>query len=143
MLIKHIFRFILVSAMLSAYNIVRAQDSTDVTQGPKIKFVETSYDFGTVLQGAQVKHSFEFKNVGNDTLRIEQVKTSCGCTAAESSKIIPPQKQGQIDVTFNTGSRQGKTSKTVYIYSNDVEAARRSVIIHGIITTPKTGGDEK
>jgi hypothetical protein len=101
--------------------------------------VESSYDFGTTVQGTQVKHIFKFKNVGTDTLKIEQVKTSCGCTAAwESSKVIPPQKEGQIEVAFNTGSVLGKASKTVFIYSNDLESPKRSVVIHGMVEAKKT-----
>ncbi len=107
------------------------------TKGAKMQFQESTYDFGTVAQGSAVKHVFKFKNVGTDTLRIEQVKTSCGCTAAESSKIIPPEQEGQITVTYNTGSGLGKTSKTVYVYSNDIEAKQRSVTVHGTIEAKK------
>ncbi len=119
-----------------------AQDSTAVVKGAKMLFAETSYDFGTALQNSEVKHVFKFKNIGSDTLRISDVKTSCGCTAAESSKIIPPQKEGQIVVSYHTGRNLGKVSKTVYIYSNDVEAPQRSVSLHGMVIQ-KTEGSEK
>lgn len=138
MLLKRILRLALVSAMALACNFAFAQDSTKVANGPKIQFAETSYDFGTAAQNTAVKHLFKFKNVGTDTLKITQVKTSCGCTAAESSKIIAPQKDGQIEVTYNTGANMGKVSKTVYVFSNDVEAPQRSVSIHGIVEAKKT-----
>lgn len=35
-----------------------------------------SYDFGTVSQGESVEHAFAFKNAGDDTLRILNVKAS-------------------------------------------------------------------
>ncbi len=138
MLRKHIFTLALVSAIALSCSFAFAQDSTKAVKGPKIQFAETSYDFGTAAQNTAVKHVFKFKNVGTDTLKITQVKTSCGCTAAESSKIIPPQKDGQITVTYNTGSNMGKVSKTVYVFSNDVEAPQRSVSIHGIVEAKKT-----
>jgi hypothetical protein len=138
MSIKRIFRLALVSIMALSFNFALAQDSTKAVKGPKIQFAETSYDFGTAAQNTAVKHLFKFKNVGTDTLRITQVKTSCGCTAAESSKIIAPQKDGQIEVTYNTGSNVGKVSKTVYIFSNDAESPQRSVSIHGVVEAPKT-----
>lgn len=116
----------------------------DGVKGAKMQFVETSYDFGTTVQGTQVKHLFKFKNVGSDTLKIKQVKTSCGCTAAwESSKIIAPQKEGQIEVAFNTGSVLGKASKTIYIMSNDVESPKRFVVIHGIVEARKAEAEQK
>ncbi len=137
MSIKRIFSLILISVMVLSCNVILAQDSTNAAQGPKIKFAETSYDFGTALQDTQVKHVFKFKNIGTDTLKIAQVKTSCGCTAAESSKMILPQAEGWINVIYNTGSQLGKASKTVYIFSNDVEAPKRSVVIHGTIAAKK------
>ena len=140
---KRIFKLIFISVIILSCHVVLAQDSTNGVKGPKIKLVEASYDFGTVTQGAAVKHVFKFKNVGADTLKIAQVKTSCGCTAAESSKIILPQKDGQIEVNFNTGSQMGKVSKTVYIFSNDVEAPARSVSIHGTIEAKKADESQK
>ena len=131
MSLKGIFSFTLVSVMALSCTLALAQDSTNGVKGAKLKFTETSFDFGKAAQNTQVKHVFKFQNVGTDTLKITQVKTSCGCTAAESSKIIPPQKDGQIAVTYNTGSNMGKVSKTVYVFSNDVEAPQRSVSIHG------------
>ena len=138
MSLKRTFSLVLISVIALACNFALAQDSTKVTTGPKIQFAETSYDFGTAAQNAAVKHIFKFKNVGTDTLRITQVRTSCGCTAAESSKIIAPQKDGQIEVTYNTGANVGKVSKTVYVFSNDVEVPQRSVSIHGVVEEKKT-----
>ncbi len=141
MSLKRIFSLALMSVVALSCNMAFAQDSTKVAKGPKIQFAETSFDFGTAAQNTAVKHLFKFKNVGTDTLKITQVKTSCGCTAAESSKIIPPQKDGQIEVTYSTGSNMGKVSKTIYVFSNDVEAPQRSVSIHGVVEAKKT--DEK
>jgi len=135
MSMKRALSLSLVFAIAISLNVL----ADDGAKGPKIQFVESSYDFGTTVQGTQVKHIFKFKNVGTDTLKIEQVKTSCGCTAAwESSKVIPPQKDGQIEVAFNTSSIVGKASKTVFILSNDVEAPKRSVVIHGVVEAKKT-----
>ncbi|MCG3120499.1 MAG: hypothetical protein ALAOOOJD_03240 [bacterium] len=143
MSLKRIFSLALISAMALLGNSVLAQDSTKALQGPKIKFVETNFDFGKAAQNTAVKHVFKFKNVGTDTLKIAQVKTSCGCTAAESSKIIAPQKDGQIEVTYNTGAQMGEVSKTVYVFSNDVEAPQRSVSMHGIVEVKKAEESKK
>lgn len=138
MLWKRLFNLVLIAACMWSAPTVFAQTRTNSGKGAKIKLAATTYDFGTVTQGTAVKHIFKFKNVGTDTLKITQVRSSCGCTAAESSKIIPPQKDGQIEVHFNTDSQMGKVSKTVYIFSNDVEAPQRSVSIHGTVEAAKT-----
>src|SRR5262245_48579317 len=143
MSIKRVFGYALVLILGASFTFSFAQEGTtdakkeNEVKGAKMQFKESDFDFGTVAQGSAVKHVFKFKNVGTDTLRIEQVKTSCGCTAAESSKIIPPQQEGQIAVTYNTGSALGKASKTVFVYSNDVEANQRSVTVHGTIEAKK------
>lgn len=148
MLLKRVFRFAVVSIFALSCQFALAQEGEkdanngSAIKGPKIKFEETSFDFGTVAQGTAVKHVFKFKNVGTDTLKIEKVKTTCGCTAAESSKIIAPNAEGQISVTYNTGSAVGKASKTVYVLSNDAEAEQRSVSVHGIVQVKAKDKDE-
>lgn len=87
---------------------------------PRIEFLELTHDFGKASQNQSLKHSFVFKNTGTGTLVIDKVKSSCGCTAAlASGKEIPPGQTGTIDVTFNTGLRQGKNEKTITVTSND------------------------
>ena len=139
MSIKHIFLIVVLISFSSAF----AQEKSPAAKsadGPQIEFSETEFDFGTAPQETEVKHTFIFKNVGTDTLKISEVKTSCGCTAAESSKIILPQKNGQIDVVYTTGHSIGQVSKTVFIYSNSVDSPYSSVSIRGMVKgkTPKT-----
>jgi hypothetical protein len=87
---------------------------------PHIVFKELLYDFGKVEQGDQVNHLFHFTNQGNRDLRIEAVKTSCGCTAAVlSSEVIPPGQEGTISATFDTGKFFGERVKTVSVHTND------------------------
>jgi len=45
-------------------------------KGPKIVAVEVKYDFGKVIQGNQVSHIFEVRNVGNEPLIIDRVVPS-------------------------------------------------------------------
>ena len=44
--------------------------------GPKIEVRELRDDFGKVVQGKQVSHVFEIKNVGKEVLVIEKVQSS-------------------------------------------------------------------
>ena len=45
-----------------------------------IAFTETDFDFGTINDGDQVQHTFEFTNSGDEPLIISNAKGSCGCT---------------------------------------------------------------
>ncbi|MCX8044864.1 MAG: DUF1573 domain-containing protein [Desulfobacterota bacterium] len=87
---------------------------------PRIEFSELTHDFGKASQNQSLKHSFSFKNTGTGVLIIDKVRSSCGCTAAlASGKEIQPGQSGTIDVTFNTGSRQGRNDKTITVTTND------------------------
>jgi hypothetical protein len=87
--------------------------------GAKLELDATSFDFGTVSEGDTLKHVFKVKNTGAGPLKIERVRTSCGCTAATTtSKEVAPGGTTDLEVTFNTKNRRGKQKKTVTIVSN-------------------------
>jgi len=98
---------------------------------PVIKFSETQHDFGKVKEGKVVEYSFSFKNIGNSILKINDIKTSCGCTAAlVSSKELKPGEQGTLKVELNTSKRKGKMIKTVTIKSNDPKAPNKILTLY-------------
>ncbi len=97
---------------------VLAQPSTNV--GGKIQFAESVHDFGQIRAGETVKYSFVFTNVGAETLRINSVQPSCGCTAtADWSRTVEPGQTGSIPIQFNSGSFNGQVTKTVSVNSTD------------------------
>ena len=90
------------------------------TIGPKISAKKSNFDFGKVLQHRFVSHNFVIYNTGDDTLKIDGVTSSCGCTVAQPTKDeLLPGDSATIKATFNTGSRQGKQRKHIYVYTND------------------------
>jgi len=102
---------------------------------PRIVFTEPVYDFGKVEQGEQVTHMFRFTNQGGQELRIESVKTSCGCTAAVISEdVIPPGKEGTISATFDTTHFSGEKAKGITVYSNDPLQPVAALTLQGEIT---------
>jgi len=88
---------------------------------PKITFTETNHDFGKVEKGVELAYEFRFKNEGEDTLVIKNVRASCGCTGATigDKKEFTNGEEGEIKITFNTSGRSGIQSKTVSVQSND------------------------
>ena len=106
-------------------------------KGPALKFEKEMWDFGNVKQGKILTHVFKFRNDGDATLVVKQVKTSCGCTAAlVSKKEIPPGKQGEIKVTFNTRGFAGRVSKFIYIESNDPQESKKQLTVSASINVP-------
>jgi len=87
---------------------------------PVLHFSQTQHDFGKVKEGKVVEYTFNFENSGKSTLKIKDIKTSCGCTAAlVSSEVLKPGEQGTLKVELDTSDRKGKMSRTITIKSND------------------------
>jgi hypothetical protein len=85
---------------------------------PRISFPSTTYDFGTFSETETRSASIIFTNTGGQTLVIESVKTSCGCTSAEvNPKQYPPGASGRIELKLEpTGP--GTDPKYVNVISN-------------------------
>ncbi len=87
----------------------------------KIKFKTETIDYGQIAKGSDGVRVFEFTNIGNADLIIQDVKSSCGCTVPEKPKDpVAPGKTGVIKVKYDT-QRVGKIRKTITVYSNATE----------------------
>lgn len=86
---------------------------------PELTFKVASHDFGKVIQGEVVSFAFRFTNTGKAPLIISNVSASCGCTATKYPKgPINPSEEDIIQVSFDSGGRQGFQHKTVTVASN-------------------------
>jgi hypothetical protein len=99
--------------------------------GPRLVVDGPVFDFGTVDRGTPVEHVFRVRNPGGILLRIEHVKSSCGCTVAAASGDVSPSGEGQITVRLDTARIAGRTSKTVTVYTNDPTAPAMGITLTG------------
>jgi hypothetical protein len=84
----------------------------------KFEFKTETIDYGVIKKGSDGVRVFEFKNVGDAPLVIEDVKSSCGCTVPKKpEKPIMQGETGKIEVKYDT-NRVGHIRKTVTVYSN-------------------------
>lgn len=66
-------------------------------------FSELNHDFGSVARGADVRHKIQVKNLYEETIRISNVSTTCGCTAANpSQETLKTGEVAEIEVVMNT-----------------------------------------
>lgn len=115
-------------------NIVKGETATLKLSGPSLEVPKTQYNFGKVTEGVVVDHIFTFKNVGTEPLTIQEVKSSCGCTAALlSKKELKPGEEGELKVELNTANRSGKMSRNVTIISNDPKEPQKHLTIYAEI----------
>lgn len=90
--------------------------------GPKVGVQQIEHDFGNINQGDVVKHTFVIANNGGDLLKINDVRASCGCTAAKPEKNeLKPGESTNINVSFNSKGRKGPQVKTITVTTNDPE----------------------
>ncbi len=107
------------------------QETPALSNDPKIFFPETNHDFGTVEEGKVVNYNFVITNKGNATLEIQDIKTSCGCTAALlNNKSIKPGEEDSIKVQLDTKNHTGKMVRTVTIKSNDPKEPSSTLTIY-------------
>ena len=95
---------------------------------------ETSHSFGKIPQGKPVYTFFEIKGVG-DTLKLEAVSASCGCTTPEfKAGTYAPGETVKIKVGYNAAAG-GDFTKPVTITYNGGQ--QKVVTITGTVeTTP-------
>ncbi len=96
-----------------------------------ITFDKTTFDYGTVKNGANGERSFKVTNTGDKPLIISKVQASCGCTTPKFSQDpILPGKSAEIQVGYNT-KIGGPFQKLIEVYSNDPANSRSVIYIKG------------
>ena len=95
---------------------------------------EPNFNFGTIVQGEKLSHTFAIKNNGDSPISILRVTPSCGCTVANaSSSVIQPGKSGEIKIVFDSANSSGKTAKSINVETNDHKNPSSTLTIIGTI----------
>ena len=114
-----------------------ANSNAEKVLTPNIEMLETSYNFGEMLQGESVTHEFILKNTGEADLIISAAKGSCGCTVPEWPKTpIAKGEEATIKVTFNSAGKSGKQNKTVTLVTNAIPNTK-VITINGNVIVPQ------
>jgi hypothetical protein len=101
------------------HNPITANNSSDVSDLPKIQFDKVEHDFGIILQGEKVTYTFTFKNTGKQDLIIKDATASCGCTVPKfTTKPVAPGEKGEIEVIFDSSNRSGRQVKSITVWTN-------------------------
>jgi hypothetical protein len=77
---------------------------------------EQDHDFGELRQGRPATFIFKFKNTSTDTLLLQTVRTTCGCTAARyTEEPIAPGAGGEVAVEYDA-YQGGAFSKKIKVF---------------------------
>ena len=91
-----------------------------------ITFDSLTINYGKILQGDNGTVDFKFTNTGDRDLKINKVRSSCGCTIPKKpDSLIAPGVSDLIKVNYDT-ERIGIINKTIIVNSN---AANETVIL--------------
>lgn len=106
----------------------------DALAGIEFAEVDNLHDFGTIPEGPDVTHEFQFRNSGTAPLIISNANANCGCTSPIFPKEpIAPGKTGRISVTYHTAGHPGNFEKFVFVTSNASGQSQTTLRIKGIV----------
>jgi len=114
-----------ISGILAAEEAAKDAAKPAAAGKPKIKFDQTTYDFGKTSQVERVTGTFTFQNVGDADLKMGKPSTSCGCTVAGvKPEVLKPGEKGELTFTLNLGRNRATLQKNITVESNDPDSPK-------------------
>ncbi len=120
---------LLVCVLGLAFQSYAQEKKAEQKNGAVITWEKKTHDFGNIIQGDKVEHTFYFSNTGNEPLIITNVQVSCGCTTPKGwpRDPIPPGGHGEITVSFNSTGKMGIQNKPVTLVTNAVNTEGNTI----------------
>jgi hypothetical protein len=100
----------------------------------------TSYDFGDVYRGEPIRQLFVVRNEGDADLIMRGVEPGCNCEIVEADQVIPPGKEGAIQIEINTSSSIGPLIKIVTLKTNNPEQPHMRLTLSANVLANSNGG---
>ncbi|HMR57646.1 MAG TPA: DUF1573 domain-containing protein [Cyclobacteriaceae bacterium] len=123
---------LLVVGMVLMASVVLAQD---MVKGPVITWEKLSHEFGDIVQGEKIEHTFKFTNTGTAALIITNVEVTCGCTVPKGWPRDPimPGSKGEITIAFNSSGKIGRQNKVATVTSNSIGTTNQVMIVANVL----------
>lgn len=87
--------------------------------GPRVVVEAARQDAGTVVRGERVRTVFTVRNEGGGTLRLLEVRPSCGCTIVSHDPSVAPGAEGKVSLELDTLGFTGAVTKTALLVTDD------------------------
>lgn len=95
------------------------------------------FDFREVPPGAVIAHTFVLQNRGTNTVRILNVRTSCGCTTtAMATNLLLSGQTLELTASLNLQGRTGTQRKTITVELDDPFNPRLRLAMTGVVVNP-------
>lgn len=125
-------------AVLMLTGIAFGQNTNTSAGAPKLVIKSTEHNLGEVKKGTSATYSYVFKNEGTADLVITRVAPTCGCTASDFTKVVPPGQEGKITLSVGTEGYTGPVSKNAEVYTNDPQKPQFTLVINFIVPNDMT-----
>src|SRR5438093_10526094 len=100
----------------------------------ELKWEQTTIELRPTPAAKQAIGHFKYQNMGDKSVHLKSVRTSCGCTAAQTQKDeVKPGEKGEVTATFNIGDRTGTQVKTVTVETDDAANPKTVLTLRTII----------
>src|SRR6266702_1823391 len=100
----------------------------------ELKWEQTTIELRPTPAAKQAIGHFKYQNMGDKSVHLKSVRTSCGCTTAKTQKDqVPPGEKGEITATFTIGDRTGTQVKTVTVETDDPANPKTVLTLRTII----------
>jgi len=104
------------------------------TAHAELKWEQTTIELHPTPGDEKAIGHFKYQNTSNNPVRFKSVRTSCGCTVAQTQKEeVAPGGKGEITATFNIGDRTGTQVKTVTVETDDPANATTVLTLKAVI----------
>jgi hypothetical protein len=99
---------------------------------PRLVLSTTEWDFGAKWHGEPCSTEITIENAGTALLKIERIRSSCGCTVAEPKKTeLLPGESDTMTLSYNTKKNARNVSQTITLETNDPQQPRVAIRIKG------------
>jgi hypothetical protein len=96
---------------------------------PKLTFDSDKFDFGKVGPNKKNVGKIKFTNTGDALLKITKVARCCGVVTRLGKMEYEPGESGELEITWNSGSRPVTFRRKLVIHSNDPEKPQTTINI--------------
>lgn len=102
---------------------------------PKVEVIGgRELNFGTMKQGTERNHAFQFKNTGNAPLTLKVLRSTCKCTIGTLEKsVLEPGETAGVKLTWRAEGVLNDFEQTATIETNDPRQLEVQLVIKGKI----------
>jgi hypothetical protein len=103
----------------------------------ELKWEQTQIELHPGVGDKEAVGHFKYKNTGDKAVRIKSVRSSCGCTTAQTQKDqVGPGESGEITATFKIGDRTGAQIKSVAVETDDPVHSSIGLVLRTVVPQP-------